>query len=318
MDGARRRIIGAIAGALAFASHRSGASKPLARVAVLAGGGMIEEWRVEFARHGHVEGQQILLTLHDWGDDTAVLEDQARAIVAGRPQLICSVYTAPTLVLSRLTRDIAIVFFGAVDPDRVGLVDSLRAPGRNLTGVSNRFLETVGKRLELLRELRPSARALALVIRKGSLWGTPVREAIAQGASRLDLAVRDVVVAAKPDTGDLSEALRATRADAFLPTDVAFDPVSWARIQADAGIPGLFNSGVNVRAGGLLSVGVALRDQIGRGVAIAARILHGERPSRIPVDQAARIENVINLRTAEAFGWKVPPATQLHFTEIVK
>lgn len=290
----------------------------MARVAILTTDDTIEEWRVEFALHGQADGRQIRLSLHDWGGDTAVLETQARAIVAGRPRLICSVFTTPSLVLSRLTRDIPIVFFGAVDPDRVGLVASLRVPGRNLTGVSNRFLETVGKRLELLRELRPSARALALVIRKDSLWGTPVREAIALGASRLELAVRDVVVAARPDTGDLIEALRATRADAFLPTDVAFDPARWARIQNDVGIPGLFHGGVNVRAGGLLSVGAALPDQIGRGVAIAARILRGERPSQIPVDQAARIESAVNLRTAEAFGWKVPPAALLHFSEIVR
>lgn len=318
MDRARRRLFCGFVAALATAGLRTEASTTTARVAILTSGGTAEEWRAEFARHGFLEGQNLKLNLEDWGVDSTLLEARARAIVASHPDLICSVFTTPSLVLSRLTRDLPIVFFGVADPDRTGLVESLRTPGRNLTGVSSRFLETVGKRLELLKEFRPHARALALVIRKNSLWGAPVHEAIADGASRIGVVIRDVAVPERPDPNDIARALKQTGADAFLPTDVAFAVPLWVQIQTAAGMPGLFHGRVIVEAGGLLSVGTVLQDQIRRGVAIAARILRGERPSRIPVDQATHIESAINLRTAEAFKWEVPPSVLLRFTEVVK
>lgn len=317
----RRRLVLGACGAMAVASVHAETSKSIARVAVLIGGqdeGDRQEWRADFARHGYADGRSLKLTFEDWGGDTAVLEARARAIVASRPDLICSWHTTPSLLLSRLTRDIPIVFFSAVDPDRTGLVESLKIPGRNVTGVSNRFLETVGKRLELLKELHPGARAVALIIRRDSLWGTVIRGTMALGANHLGLVIRDVAVLAEPDTKDLVQALRQTRADAFLPSDVSFFPPHWVQIQTAAGMPGLFQNGKIVRAGGLLSIGPDLRDQRRRGVAIAARILRGERPSHFPVDQATRIESVLNLRTAEAFGWEVPPSVLLRVTEVVK
>ena len=317
----RRRLVLGACGALAVASARAGTSTSVARVAVLVGGldeSSRQDWRAEFARHGYYDEQNLRLSFEDWGGDTALLEARARAIVASRPDLICSVYPTPSLLLARLTRDIPIVFFSAVDPDRTGLVESLRIPGRNVTGVSNRLLETVGKRLELLGDLRPGSRALALVARRESPWGKPMREAIAATADRFGLVMREVAVSERPDPAGLAQALRQTRADAFLPTDVAFTPTVFVQIQAASGTPGLFANRGIVRAGGLLSVGPVFEDLFRRGVAMAARILQGEKPSRFPVDQATRVESVLNLRTAEAFGWEVPPSVLLRVTEVVK
>jgi len=221
----RRCLVLGGCGALAVAGARAGTSTSIAQVAVLAGGlddRSLQDWRAEFARHGFHNGRNLRLTFEDWGRDTALLEARARTIVASRPDLICSVFTTPSLVLARLTREVPIVFFSAVDPDRTGLVETLRVPGRNLTGVSNRLLETVGKRFELLRELRPGSRAFALVVRRQSLWGKPMREAIAASADGFGLVMREVAVSEKADPEDLAQALRQARADAFLPTDVAF------------------------------------------------------------------------------------------------
>lgn len=314
----RRRLVLGACGALAVASAR--AEKSIARVAVLAAMDESDRhaWRMEFARHGYHDGRNLRLSFEDWGSDADLLEARARAIVASRPDLICSVFTTPSLVLARLTRDIPIVFFSAVDPDRTGLVQTLRVPGRNLTGVSNHFRETVGKRFELLRELRPGSRAIALVARKQSLWWRSLREAIASSADRFGLVMREVAVSEKADAENLAQALRKTGADAFVPTDVALAGPVLVQIQTGSGTPGLFaNRGV-VRAGGLLSVGPAWEDIFARGVAMAARILQGEKPERFPVDQATRIETVLNLRTAEAFGCEVSQAVLLRVTEVVK
>jgi putative ABC transport system substrate-binding protein len=221
------------------------------------------------------------------------------------------------VLLVRLTRDIPIVFSDVADPESTGLVGSLRAPGRNATGVSSRFLETVGKRLELLKEIRPGSRALALVIRKESPWGTFMREAVALSSRRLDLLVREVSVSETPDEKQLVQALKETDADAFLPSDVFLPLPLWVQIQTTAGMPGLFSTSAIVRAGGLLSVGPDQLDQFRRKVAIAARILRGERPSHLPVDQATVIEIALNRKTATAFGWKVPSSVLMRANEIV-
>jgi len=316
----RRRLVLGACGAIVMANVRAASSKDIASVAVLDSGlaeDTREDFRAEFARHGYFDGRNLKLSFADWGADTTALEAHARAIVASRPDLICARFTAASLLLTRLTRDIPIVFSDATDPDRTGLVESLRVPGRNATGVSNRFLETVEKRLELLKEIRPGSRALALVIRKGSHWGALMRETVALGSRRLGLALREIPVLEKPDEKQLAQALKRTRADAFLPSDVFLPPPLWVQIQTAAEMPGLFSTSAIVRAGGLLSAGPDQLDQFRRKVAIAARILRGEHPSRIPIDQATIIEIALNRKAATSFGWEVPPSVLLRMTQVV-
>lgn len=316
----RRRLVLGACGAIVIANVRAATSKDIASVVVLDADlpeDARQDFRAEFARHGYFDGRNLKLSFKDWGGDMTALEAHARAIVASRPDLICSSYTAASLLLTRLTQDIPIVFSDATDPDRTGLVESLRVPGRNATGVSNRFLETVGKRLELLKEIRPGSRALALVIPKESRWGALMREAVALSSRRVGLAVREVPVLEKPDEKQLVQALKRTGADAFLPADVFLPPPLWIQIQTAAEMPGLFSRSAIVRAGGMLSVGPDQLDQFRRKVAIAARILRGERPSHLPVDQAAIIEIALNRKTATAFGWEVPSSVLLRLTEVV-
>ena len=316
----RRRLMLGACGAIVTANAWAATSKDIASVVVLDAGlpeDVRQDFRAEFARHGYVDGRNLKLDFKDWGTDTTALEAHARAIVASRPDLICASFTTASLLLTRLTQDIPIVFSDATDPDRTGLVQSLRVPGRNATGVSNRFLETVGKRLELLKEIRPGSRALALAGRKESRWGTLMREAVALGNRRFGLALREVSVPEEADERRLAQALKATGADAFLPADVFLSPLLWVQVQSAAEMPGLFSTSAIVKAGGLLSVGPDRLDQFRRKVALAARILRGEKPSHLPVDQATIIETALNRKTAAAFGWEVPSSVLMRFTEIV-
>ena len=316
----RRRLVLGACGAIGVAHARAAAPKAIALVVVLDAGlteDARQDFREEFARQGYFDGRNLKLDFEDWGGDFAGLEAHARKIVASHPDLICSSFTAPSLLLVQLTRDIPIVFSDATDPERTGLVESLRVPGRNATGVSNRFRETVGKRLELLKEIRPGSRALALVIRKESRWATLMREAVALSSRRLELLVREVSVSETPDEKQLAQALKGTGADAFLPSDVFLPPSLWFQIQMAAGMPGLFSRSAIVRVGGLLSVGPDQLDQFRRKVALAARILRGERPSHLPVDQATVIEIALNRKTATAFGWEMPSSVLLRATEVV-
>src|SRR5437762_9810676 len=129
----RRRLVLGACGAIVMANVRAASSKDIASVAVLDAGlpeDARADFRAEFARHGYFDGRNLKLSFEDWGADTNALEARARAIVASRPDLICSSYTAASLLLTRLTRDIPIVFSDVTAPDRTRLVESLRVPGR--------------------------------------------------------------------------------------------------------------------------------------------------------------------------------------------
>jgi putative ABC transport system substrate-binding protein len=317
----RRRWLLAASSALLAPRVRAELPKSADRAAILLD---FEEehdralWPAEFARHGYVAGKNLRVDFEFWRADRPTLERRARAIVESAPDVVCAYRAVAAIAVRDLTRSIPIVFFGAAEPDRLGLVDNLRSPGRNVTGVSNRFLETVAKRLELLKEMRPGARGVAFLLTTNSVMGKPVAEVVYPVAERLNLAVHEIHGPEKLDTEDLIRALRRTRADAFVTLDWGVPIDLLLKIQTSAGMAGLFLNVAVAQAGGLLSIGPERHDEVRRAAAIAARILRGEKPSQIPVDQLANIYIAVNLKTAAAIGWKVPASVLLRANEIVK
>lgn len=229
--------------------------------------------------------------------------------VARRVALIAAFGLPAALAAKAATTTIPIVMMIGADPVELGLVASLRAPGGNITGVTQFFGELGGKRLDLLLELLPQARVVAILINRENPNATShlrnITAAAAQRGRQLD-----VIHAASAEEVDAAFAGFAARgAQALL---VADDPFLGGQMQRIAALsaryslPTVSYNRRHVEAGGLMSYGVDPAFAYRQGGVYAARILAGARPATLPVLQPTSFELVINLRTARALGLTVP------------
>jgi putative tryptophan/tyrosine transport system substrate-binding protein len=213
--------------------------------------------------------------------------------------------TSAAIAAKAVTSTIPIVFMIGADPVEVGLVASLNRPGGNLTGVSFLTIEVAAKRLELMRELVPSATSIALLVDPTDRLSRAETTQV-ETAARV-LAVRLLVVNGNSQSS--IEAAFATviqqRAGALL---VGANPLFVAArdqivaLAAHHAIPTIYAQGEYVRAGGLVSYGDNIPKSWRQGGVYTGRILRGDKAAKLPVQQSTKVELVLNTKTAEALG----------------
>jgi putative ABC transport system substrate-binding protein len=272
---------------------------------------------------GFVEGRNV--TFEDrWAEGRYDrLPGMAADLVARKVDAIVAVGgPGPALAAKRATVTIPIVFAGVGDPLVLGLVASLARPGGNLTGFSVTTTELMPKRFELLFELVPRARAIALLVNPNNefsqTWIGSVQEAAR--AKGVELPILKAATEAEIDAAFATLAER--HADALL---LGADPFlsSSRRAQIVAlgsrhAVPVLDQSREFAEAGGLISYGAGVV-ATGRQVGIyTGRILKGEKPADLPVQQPTKFELVINLKTAKALGLTVPRSLLARADEVIE
>jgi putative ABC transport system substrate-binding protein len=259
---------------------------------------------------GYVEGQNVAIEFR-WADNQldrlpAMVADlihrQVTVIVAGgTPASLAAKAAAPT---------IPIVFEISADPVQLGLVASLDRPGGNVTGVTQLNVEVAQKRLELLRELLPTARVIALLINPADpvLSDAQMGEVlVAARAVGVELPVLKADSERDFETVFLS--LKQLRAEGLV---VAVGGLftthaeQLARLAIRHAMPTIYKGREFAAAGGLLSYGSDLRESYRLAGLQAGRILKGDQPANLPVQQATKIEPYVNLKTAKALGINVP------------
>ena len=233
--------------------------------------------------------------------------------------VIVTVGTSPTLVAKRATTTIPIVFAAAGDPVGTGRVASLARPGGNVTGLSNQVGDLGGKKLELLREVVPSLRRLA-ILANVSNPAVALEVGEVQAAARtFGLEVARSQIRRADDIASAFDALKG-RADALY---VCADPlVNTHRISVNslalaARLPTMHSFRVYVEAGGLMSYGVGLGGYA-RAADYIDKILRGTKPGDIPVEQPTKFDLVINITTAKALGLKIPESLLLRANEVIE
>ena len=223
-------------------------------------------------------------------------------------------------VAKQATSVIPIVFTVSPDPIGSGLVASLAQPGGNVTGMSNQQADLAGKRIELLREVVPSVRRLAILANVANA-GTALDMGDAEtAAGKLGL---QVVTSAIRRANEIAPALEAIegRADALY---VCGDPLQATyrlRINTLAlglRLPTALSSREDAEAAGLMSYGASYPAQFRRGAELVDKILRGTKPADIPVEQPTKFELVINLTTAKALGLKIPERLLALADEVVE
>jgi putative ABC transport system substrate-binding protein len=244
----------------------------------------------------------------------------AAEFVRIRVDVIVTVGTPPTLAAKQATAIIPIVFASASDPVGTGLVESLARPGGNVTGLSSQQVDIAGKRLELLREVVPNLRRLAILANVGNP-SVVLDMGEAQAAARkLGLEVTTSEIRRAEDIAPAFDALKA-RADALY---ICTDPlVNTHRIRINtlalaARLPTIHSLREYVEAGGLMSYGPNVPDLLRRAANYVDKILRGAKPSDIPVEQPTKFDLVINLTTAKALGFTIPESFLLRADEVIE
>jgi putative ABC transport system substrate-binding protein len=230
--------------------------------------------------------------------------------------------TSGALAAKAATQTIPIVFMQSADPVRIGLVDSLNRPGGNLTGINLLLAETAGKRLELLLELVPAAASIAY-LRNPTNPGYEQSETRVVQVAAGALGVRLLFVnASRPSEIETAFAdLVQQRADALLVSADGFLLTHRDQIAGLAGrhaVPAIYSMREYVAAGGLMSHGTNLLDAWRQAGVYTGRILKGQKPADLPVQQVTKIELVINLKTAKTLGLTFPLALLGRADEVIE
>jgi len=244
----------------------------------------------------------------------------AAEFVRIRVDVIVTVATPASLAVKQATAVIPIVGAPLSDPVGTGLVASLARPGGNVTGLANQISDTVGKKLEFLREVVPDLRRLAIVANVGNP-ASVLEMGEAQATARmLGLEVTTSEIRRAEDIAPAFEALK-DRADALYISPDPLMNTNRTRINilaVGARLPTVHGTREYVEAGGLMSYGANTPDLFRRAAEYVDKILRGAKPADIPVEQPTKFDLVINLTTAKALGLKVPASVLARADEVME
>jgi len=230
--------------------------------------------------------------------------------------------TPAVLAAKAASRTIPIVFFTAGDPIDLGLVSSLSRPDNNLTGATTLTLEVAQKWVQLLHEMVPSAKSLALLINPTSpnLAEAQSRDLQATARSR-GLQLHLLRASTDQDFSTAFASIAQLRASGLVISSDSFffsRSAQLATLAIHHAVPTIFGFREFVQAGGLMAYGGSLTESFRWVGVYAGQVIKGEQLANLPVQRSTRIELFINFKTAEAFGIEVPPALLTRADEIIE
>ena len=266
-------------------------------------------FRQGLSESGYIEGRNVFVE-YRWAEGHYDRLPSLAADLVRRQVVVIAANTAAAPVAQAATTTIPIVFATSTDPVAAGLVASLNRPGGNLTGVSTLSVETEPKRLELMHELVPTATVMVLFINPTNPNAEAQSRDMQAAARTLGLQLHVLHASTERDFETTFATLVQLRAGALVIGSDAFF-INRSELLAALAlrhvVPAIFQFREFVAAGGLMSYGGSIRDDYRLVGIYAGRILKGEKPANLPVQQGTKFELFINLKTAKALGLTVPP-----------
>ena len=279
-------------------------------------------FRSGLAETGYIEGRNVVIE-YRWAEGHYDrLPDLATDLVRRNVAVIATGTTPAALAAKAATATIPIVFQFGVDPVKAGVVSSLNQPGGNVTGIVNLSPGLMAKRIELIHQVVPDAKIIAALVNPTVPAISAQEVADAQAAHTvlgIQVELLEASTLAAVDAA-FSKAVELHAGALVVGSDILFigRPVEMAALAIRLGIPSIHPSRDFVTAGGLMSYGSDFVDSYRLMGIYAGHILKGETPANLPVQQATKVEMVINLKTAKALGLTPPIALLGRADEVIE
>jgi putative ABC transport system substrate-binding protein len=280
-------------------------------------------WQDSLRDHGWIEGKNLIVDYRSAEGHAERVAPLANELVALKPDVLVGPSPQEALALKSATASIPIVFAAVSQPVRLGLVQSLSHPGGNVTGlaavVPGHF---VGKGIQILREMVPTASKIAVLVNPGNpTHRLIVAEELPEIAQKLGVTF-SVLEATTVEELDIAFASAAAQhADAIIPVADVLTVNNVTRVTALAAehrLPALYLFRLFTTNGGLVSYGADIADLLRRAGDYVDKILKGTKPADLPVEQPTKFDLVINLKTAKALGITIPNELLIQATELIE
>ena len=327
-----RRTFLAVLGGIVVARPRAADAQPARGVPTigflgppLAAGGMLPAFQQGLAELGYVDGKNVKI---EYRYNVAIdgnidrLKELAAELVRLKPEVLVASLTEVALVAKGATSTIPIVMANASDPVAAGLVASLAHPGGNVTGVARQTPDLIAKQLQLLKEALPRTSRVGVLLSKSSgRLESAIVEAVNRTAASLGMQISFVMATTTLEIEQAFSTLRSVRADALVVSGGGVFYLTRAEI-ADLArkhrLPSVYSYREAVTAGGLMSYGENSAANYRRAAYFVDKILKGANPADLPVEQSAKFEFTINLKTAKALGIAIPQTLIVRADELVE
>ena len=305
---------------------RAGARGRLIRIGMISsalpavGGRFFDAFQMGMRELGYMDGQNIEYVLGYAEGRNERIESLAREYVERKVDLIVTGNSTATAIAQNATRTIPILMVAA-DPIDFGLIASLARPGGNITGLASQFEDTFLKMIQLLKEVVPKTKRFGILWGDSKLAEPKWKPRLDDAATRMGIDLVYVDAKRSEQLEDARHAFAVAKIQAIAAPPFAnflgmvnevVDLVYRTRL------PSAFSHRAFVQSGGLLSFGPDIVDLFYRLAVYAHKVIRGENPAQIPVQQPTKFELVINLKTAKALGLTIPPSLLARAAEVIQ
>jgi putative tryptophan/tyrosine transport system substrate-binding protein len=282
----------------------------------------VRAFRQGLAEIGYIEGRNVAIEFRWAEGQYNRLPDLAAHLISRQVAVIVAPGGSPAALAAKSeTTTIPIVFEMGADPIALGLVESLNRPGANLTGVTSLNVEVGPKRLELLRELIPTPDAVAFLVNPRNPTAEPQLKNLQAAAQALGMQLHVLQASTERDFETVIATVRQLRAGGLV---VGPDPFfathseQLAALVVRHAVPAIHQSRDFTIAGGLMSYGGSFMESHRQAGVYAGRIIKGDKPADLPVQQVTKVEMFINLKAAAALGLTVPLSVRSRADEVIE
>jgi putative ABC transport system substrate-binding protein len=282
----------------------------------------LKAFREGLGSMGYVEGRNVMIE-YRWAEGSSLrVKEMASDLVRRRVDVIAATGGSPAALEAKAaTTTIPIVFQVGLDPVKAGLVASLSRPGENITGATMLALDLASKRLEVLRELMPKAQSFAALVDPSSPGSNSAMRELRAAADALGIRVGMVEATAERELDSAFKSIKSLQTDAlYIGATPLFNGLSekLAALSLQYRIPAIYQFRQFTAAGGLLSYGGSITDAYYQTGVYTGRILKGDKPADLPVQQSTKIELIINLKTAKVLDVTMPQTLLARADEVIE
>jgi putative ABC transport system substrate-binding protein len=323
----RRKFLAALGGAAVAWPLAARAQQPAMPVIGFLNGGSPDANRVAAFRQGlneigYIEGRNLAIEYH-WAEGQYDRLPALAADLVRRPVNVIAATSTPAAITAKATTTtIPIVFITSSDPVQLGLAASLNRPGANLTGATTLAIEITPKRLEILHELLPTAKLFALLVNPTNPYADILSRNVQAAARTLGLQLHILHASTEHDFDTVFATLVQLRAGGLVigGIEIFFESRrgQLAALALRHSIPTIYQSREFVVAGGLMGYGGNTMDSYRLAGLYTGRILKGEKPADLPVQQVTKVDLIINLKTAKVLGLDIPPTLLARADEVIE